>query len=282
MRLLVLVSVIAGLSVRAAVIAGSGQSATGADALHAPLDALLDMNVRDGLVYYRALQSQRGRLDSYAASLNVPAATYSAWPKAAQMAFWVNAYNTFVLKSMIDRYPIRGKSPDYPSSSIRQIPGVFEKITHRAAGRSVTLDEIEKSILPEFKEPRLFLALGRGAIGSGRLRSEAYTSGRLAAQLDEVGAEFVTDEQMLKIDRIGNRVSVTPILSWNADVFLAAYDSGATGPYAARSPIERALVAFITPHLFPLEREFIQENRFSVAYHPFDWRLNDLTGGAPK
>ena len=110
-----------------------------------------------------------------------------------------------------------------------------------------------------------------------RLRSEAFTASRLASQLDEVGAEFVRREQMVKIDRIANRVSVTSILSWNADHFIAAYDPGASGPYAARSPIERALVAFITPHLFPLEREFIEENKFSVVYHPFDWRLNDAT-----
>jgi hypothetical protein len=233
-------------------------------------------------VYYRALQSQRGKLDRYAASLNVPAAAYEGWTREARMAFWLNAYNTFVLQSVVDRYPIRGRSADYPASSIRQIPGVFESVRHRAAGRSVTLDEIEKSILPEFKEPRLFLALGRGAVGSGRLRSEAYAAGRLATQLDAVQAEFVSDQQMLKIDRLTGRVSVTAIVSWNADHFIAAYDSGATGPFAARSPIERAIVAFITPHLLSLEREFIEENKFSVAYHPFDWRLNDLTGGAPK
>ena len=32
------------------------------DALHVPFDALLDLHVRDGLVYYRALQGDRGRL----------------------------------------------------------------------------------------------------------------------------------------------------------------------------------------------------------------------------
>ena len=38
---------------------------------HRPLDQLLDLNVRDGLVYYRALRSERGRLDRYVSSLNV-------------------------------------------------------------------------------------------------------------------------------------------------------------------------------------------------------------------
>jgi type IV secretory pathway VirB2 component (pilin) len=33
----------------------------GSDPLHRPLDQILDVNVRDGLVYYRALQSSRHR-----------------------------------------------------------------------------------------------------------------------------------------------------------------------------------------------------------------------------
>ena len=252
------------------------------DPLHRPLDEILDLNVRDGLVYYRALQSQRGRLDRYAASLNVAPATYESWPREARMAFWLNAYNTFVLQSVIDRYPIRGRSAEYPSSSIMQIPGVFENARHRAAGRSVTLDEIEKTILPEFKEPRLFLALGRGAIGSGRLRSEAYTADRLASQLDAIRAEFVSDQNMIKVDRVAGRISVTPIVRWRDAHFGAAYDTGASGPFAQRSPVERAIVGFVAPHLYPLEREFVEENKFTVTFHPFDWRLNDLTGGPPR
>jgi hypothetical protein len=252
------------------------------DALHRPLDEILDVNVRDGFVYYRALRGERGRLDRYAASLNVPAATYNAWEREQKMAFWVNAYNAFVLETVIDHYPVHGRSPDYPDGSIRQIPGAFEQLRHRAAGRSVTLDEIEKTILPEFKEPRLYLALGRGAIGSGRLRSEAYTGAHLARQLDEIQHEFVSEQTMLRIDRAAGQVSVTPIISWHDAEFIAAYDKGPSGPLAARSPVERAIVAFITPHLLPLERELLQKNEFKVTYHAFDWRLNDLTGGRPQ
>ena len=249
------------------------------DALHQPFDRILDLQVRDGLVYYRALRSERGRLDRYIASLDVPAATYDAWPRDQQAAFWINAYNAFVLETVIDHYPIRGKAAAYPSVSIRQIPGAFEQKKHRAAGRAVTLDEIEKTLLPAFKDPRIYLALGRGAIGSGRLRSEAYTGERLAAQLNAVQAEFVTERTMLAIDRTTEQISVTPIVSWHEAEFVAAYDKGAEGLYAQRSSIERAMVAFVQPHLLPLEREFLQKNTFRVTYHRFDWRLNDLTGG---
>lgn len=252
------------------------------ETMHRPLDQILDLNVRDGFVYYRALKSERGRLDRYLASLNVPAATYAGWAREHQMAFWLNAYDALVLQAVIDRYPIRGGSAAYPANSIRQVPGVFDQAKHRVAGRSVTLDEIEKTILPEFKEPRLYLALGRGAIGSGRLKSEAYSGERLAQQLDDLQAEFVNEQSMLKIDRAAGQIAVTPILSWHEAEFVAAYDKGASGAFAQRAPIERAIVAFIAPRLLPLERDFVNKNEFKLVFQTFDWRLNDLTGGRPQ
>jgi hypothetical protein len=245
--------------------------APGAELLHRPLDQILDTNVRDGLVYYRALKSDRGRLDRYIASLNVTSAVYQGWSKAQQMAFWVNAYNAFVLKTVIDNYPLRG--------TIRQLPGAFDKTSFRAAGRTVTLDQIEKAILPEFKEPRLFLALGRGAVGSGRLRSEAYTADRLDKQLADIQAEFVTNRYLYRFDRLANEMSITPILSWREADFVAAYDK-ADRIFARRSAIERAILAFITPHLLPMEKEQVKQNQFKIVFHEMDWRLNDLTSGS--
>jgi hypothetical protein len=259
------------------------QSPSTVEALHRPFDQVLDLYVRDGLVYYKALQSERMRLDRYASSLNVPAATHAAWSREQQMAFWVNAYNAFVLQTVINHYPIRGKSAQYPANSIRQIPGAFDRTKHAAAGRSVTLDEIEKDVLPAFKEPRLYLALGRGALGSGRLRSEAFSADRLDQQLDGVAADFMMRKEMIQIDRAAGTIAVTPIVSWRESDFVAAYDDKAEGtPYAQRSPIERAIIAFIQPRLLPLEKEFLQKNDFRVVFQSVDWRLNDLTGGRPN
>jgi hypothetical protein len=245
--------------------------APGAELLHRPLDQILDVNVRDGLVYYRALKGDRGRLDRYLASLSVTPATYQGWSKGQQMAFWVNAYNAFVLQTVINHYPMKG--------TIKQIPGAFDKATFRAAGRTVTLDQIEKTILPEFKEPRLFLALGRGAVGSGRLRSEAYTAERLEKQLAEIQAEFVSRRHLYRFDRLSNQMSITPILSWREADFVAAYDK-ADAVFAQRSPIERAIITFVSPHLLPLEKELVAKNQFRIVFHEMDWRLNDLTSGA--
>ena len=37
----------------------------------------------------------------------------------------------------------------------------------------------------------------------------------------------------------------------------------------------------VRPHLLAAEEEFVKKNTFQLTYEPFDWRLNDLTGGRP-
>lgn len=248
-----------------------------AEELHRPFDALLDAYVRDGFVYYRALTQARGPLDRYIASLDVEGSRYAAWSRDDRLAFWINAYNAFVLQTVIDHYPIRGRAPDYPENSIRQIPGAFDRKTFRAAGRRVTLEAIEQTVLPEFGDPRVYLVLGRGAVGSGRLRSEAYLGSRLEGQLAEMTREFVRTERHVAVDPDAGELRVSAIIGWHEREFAAAYGGG-DPRFAARSPIERAVLALVLPEALPSARAWLERNTFRMVYRAFDWRLNDLSG----
>ena len=239
-------------------------------------DEFLDLYVRDGYVYYRALKGERSRFDAYVNSL--ADVEIGSLPRDDQLSFWLNAYNALVLRTVIDHYPLQGRSPDYPPKSIRQIPGAFERLTHRVAGRTLTLDQIEQTVLPTFHDPRVYLALGRGSVGGGRLRSEAFSPARLEAQLTEVANECAGRAECIHIDRQNNRVVVSAIFSWREKEFAAAYGGSATAAFANRSPIERAVLALVEPKLLTTEREFLEKNQFQVSYKPFDWLLNDLTG----
>lgn len=253
----------------------AGQAVPVADA-RATYDLVLDTYVRDGLVYYRALRGDRSKLDSFLAA--VASASLDGASRADQLAFWLNAYNALVLRSVIDQYPIPQRSKDYPPRSIRQIPGVFERTPRRVAGRALTLDQIEQTVLTTFNDPRVFLALGRGAVGSGRLRSEAYTGADIERQLADAAGECVRRAQCIDIDRDGNAVKVNAIFSWRERDFTASYAEKSDARFAARSPVERAVLAFMAPTLLTTEQMFIERNQFEVRFQPFDWSLNDLTG----
>lgn len=245
------------------------------DPLHRPFDTILDIYVRDGLVYYHALKIERPRFDSYVASLG--SATVPDTDRNRQLAFWINAYNAFVLRAVIDNYPINGRAATYPRNSIRQISGAFEKRPFRAAGRTVTLDQIEKDIIAPLGDARAILALSRGALGGGRLRSEAYTAARLETQLEAIAREAVDRREMVFVDRENGVLSVNPMFSWREDLFVKAYAGKAEPVFAKRSPLERAVLGLISPHVLQTERDFLEQNGFKMQFHDFDWRLNDLT-----
>ena len=240
------------------------------------LDLILDTYVRDGFVYYRALKIDRAKLDSYVAQLGLVAPDKLS--RDERLAFWLNAYNALVLRTVADHYPIQARSKEYPPKSIRQIPGAFERLSHRVGGSSLTLDQIEQNILPDFHDPRVYLALGRGAVGGGRLRSEAFTPERLEAQLTEVANECATRPECIHIDRENNKVSVSAVFSWREKDFTSSYATTAPSAFSNRSPIERAVIGLVGPKLLTIEKDFLDKNTFQLAYAPFDWTLNDLTG----
>jgi hypothetical protein len=251
--------------------AGIQQPASTADPLHRPFDQMLDLYVRDGLVYYRAVRADRGRLDRYVASLgSVAPSTYDGWSREQQLAYWINAYNAFVLQAVARNYPPR-------ENSIRRVPGVFDKAPHRAAGRNVTLDQIEEEVLPEFRDPRVYFALGRGAVDSGRLRSEAYTSARVEEQLASQTTDFLGRQNHFKIDTLTGEIAVSAIIGWHEREFIAAYaDTEVGARFANRSPIERAIMSLADPVLLPSEREFVSRGQFKIVYQEFNWALNEL------
>src|SRR5216684_6323772 len=69
--------------------------------IHRPYDKLLDDYVRDGIVYYHALQLDRAKLDRYLVALAEPslASQLPSWDKPRQIAFWINAYNALSLQT---------------------------------------------------------------------------------------------------------------------------------------------------------------------------------------
>ena len=240
------------------------------------LDLILDTYVRDGFVYYRALRAERARLDRYVNELAT--VDVDRLGRDQQIAFWLNGYNAVVLRTVIDHYPIQRRSAEYPPRSIRQIPGAFDRSPHRVGGRTLTLDQIEQTVLSKFSDPRLYFAIGRGAVGGGRLRSEAFAPESLEAQLADVAAECTSRGQCAHLDTTANKLMASEIFSWREKEFVTGYADKAPEAFAARSPVERAIIGFIQPKLFTTEREFMAKNTFQLAYQPLDWSLNDLTG----
>lgn len=227
---------------------------------HASFTRLLERFVDTrGDVDYVSLQSQA---DSLLAPYLTQLATANLKPlsRDARLALWINAYNAYTLKLIVDHYPVR---------SIRAIDGPapdktpFQRPVGRVADTMRTLDEIEHEIIRErFDEPRIHFALVCAAKSCPRLRREAYTAARLDAQLDEQARRFLHDKRKNQIPAGDGTIALSRILKWYGSDF---------GPTPAA--VQRALA----PYFGGTVRDSLERGAYDVRYRSYDWTLNDQT-----
>ena len=164
---------------------------------HGIFNVLLKENIDDGKVDYEGFINSKEEFMKYLDSIgDVTEQQYLVWTNGQKLAFWINAYNAFTLKAIIDNYPIKRSFTLVgifyaPENSILQIPGVWKKLKFNAVGEEVTLDHIEHGILrKQFNEPRIHAAINCASISCPDLRDEAYIGERIEIQLDDASRKL--------------------------------------------------------------------------------------------
>jgi len=237
---------------------------------------LLARVVRADGVDYRAIVSDRGTLDRIVEELAaVPAAAEKGWQRRNRMAFWINAYNVFTLRAIVDHYPIRGSRFSLaPRNSIRQIDGVWTTLTWRAAGRDVTLDEIEHGILrPQFGDARVHMAVNCASKSCPPLGAAPYSGADLDVQLDEAARRYLASPAGTRV--AGGRLLVSKIFEWYGEDFVEQYAAIHPGPGRA---VERAVRGFVERY-GPPEAAAASKSELAIRFLDYDWSLNDATSG---
>ena len=241
--------------------------------------AVLTSYVDDhGMVDYKGLKANRRPLDNFALSLSrLDPKLYDGWNDREKIGFWINAYNALTLKAIIDHYPIEAsllKSFVYPKNSIRQIPGVWDKLTLAVMGRDIALDGIEHETLrAKFHEPRIHVALVCAAMGCPLLRNEPYTGAKLDSQLDDQATKFLKNPEKFRIDRNNQKVYLSPIFDWFGQDFVKTY--GTDKEFSGVSDKERAVLNFVGRYLTPADKAYLLKGGFSIDYLKYDWALNE-------
>lgn len=240
---------------------------------YAAFGGVLAAHVRGDRVDYRALTASRAALDAVVASFDAPATReIHTWGEAEQLAFWINAYNAFTLKVVVDHYPIeRRRFSLQPDDSIRQIAGVWDRITWKAAGRTVTLDYIEHEILRvDFDEPRIHFAVNCASISCPPLADAPYRAPVLDAQLDDAATRYLSSPEGAVLKSPLLRVS--SLFKWYGDDFVARYAALGGDRGSTRDRAIRGLVLTYAPEDIATA---VARNRFRISFLPYDWSLND-------
>lgn len=169
---------------------------------HSGFDRLLKKYVNDkGLVNYRGFKSEEKAFNAYLKLLsdNPPA---SAWSKPEQMAYWINAYNAYTIRLILDNYPVKSIKDIGPKNQIPFVNTPWAKKFFSIGGTEMSLDNIEHGTLRKrYDDPRIHFALVCASISCPRLRPEAYTPEQLDRQLNDQGRDFLNNPTKNKTDR---------------------------------------------------------------------------------
>ncbi len=243
---------------------------------HSALDRVLSAYVDEGgQVDYAGLKAHPQDLEAYVALLGrVRPASHPAWfpTREDRLAYWINAYNAFVIKGVVDAYPVKSVK------KIKLLSGFFNRTYFTAGGESYTLNDIEHNILrAKFKDPRIHTAINCASVGCPRLEQKAFRPEDLDARLEAAMRFFIREARNVRIDRTQSEVTLSKIFEWFEEDF--------TGWYKRTYQVEDAkLIDYLRMYLPEVEGIYLKQNRdVQVQHVDYDWTLNDqaLTDRAP-
>ncbi len=164
----------------------------------------------DGSVNYRGIKGEMPRLDNYIGELQrFP--PKEDWTRDEQLAYWINAYNAFTIKLILNHYP---------TTSITNIDGgkPWDTKWIELDGKSLSLNDIENVIIrPQFKEPRIHFAVNCAAKSCPPLANLAYTKDNLESLLELRTSAFINDPAYN--DLTGKSAKVSKIFEWYGEDF---------------------------------------------------------------
>ncbi len=163
-----------------------------------------------GSVNYQGLKRNKEKLTDYLAEL-AENPVRDDWSRGEKMAYWINAYNAFTVKLIVDNYPV---------SSITDLHGgkPWDVKWIELGNKTYTLNEIEHDILrPTYQDARIHFAVNCAAQSCPPLLNKAWTASNLERYLDRQADKFINSERFNQIS--SNAVAISKIFEWYAEDF---------------------------------------------------------------
>ena len=174
---------------------------------------LLKKNVtKNGIVDYSSLKKEIPKLDSYISYLEKNSPNNS-WSENKQKAFWMNAYNAYTIKIILENYPIKS------IMDIKQEGKTAWKIPFaKVGGETYTLDYIEHEILrKKFFDPKIHVGVNCAAVSCPKISNIAFTEENVVTELTRLMNDFINDSSRNKISK--EKVEISSIFNWFKDDF---------------------------------------------------------------
>ncbi|MDX1653094.1 MAG: DUF547 domain-containing protein [Brumimicrobium sp.] len=219
---------------------------------HALWNELTKKHVSEaGFVNYKGMIKDSVKLNKYLAllSANHPE---DSWTSNERKAYWINAYNAFTVKLIVDNYPI--KSIKDLGGSIYRVNTPWDIKFIKIEGKEYHLNDLEHNIIrKQWNDARIHAVLNCAAESCPALRKEAYVAERLDEQLDDQMRQFVNNDKKNIINKDSAKLS--KLFKWYS------------GDFKANAP---SIIAYINKY----SKVKLNEDA-EIDYLDYSWKLND-------
>ena len=172
-------------------------------------------------------------------------------------ALYINLYNAKVLETVL---------LGNPNGSIKELSRglnpseVFSRAGLNFDQKMISLNDLEKRLREEFKDPRVHFAVNCASKSCPPIRPEPYDAATLDAQLEESTRKYLASPGAVEVRTDGGktRIVAVKIFDWYADDFKAS--GGA--------------LAFIQKYGPPSAADAIAGGKAKLDFGEYDWSLN--------
>ena len=163
-----------------------------------------------GKVNYKGFKAKSAELDTYLKALSEnPIQT--SWSRNEKMAYWINAYNAFTVKLIVDNYPI---------SSIMKLDNgkPWDRKWIKLGDQTYSLNDIEHKILrPQYKDARIHFAVNCAAKSCPPLLHRAWTAETLNRYFNQQAKAFINNPAFNSI--AADKIALSKIFEWYKEDF---------------------------------------------------------------
>ena len=186
-----------------------------------------------------------------------------------ELAYWIYAYNAYVIRSVLDHWPLDSVTDvKAPLEAIKGL-GFFYQLRFSFGGEFRSLLSVEnKQIRKRYKDPRIHFVLNCASESCPIARPGLPVGDDLDQLLAQASREFINDRENVEVDHTENVVYLSKIFKWYKDDFVSdiRLHGGST---------ENELIAYVARYAVDdLADDISKTQGYEVRFRDYNWDLN--------
>lgn len=185
------------------------------------------------------------------------------------LAYWIYSYNAYVIKSVLDNWPITSVTDLKAPLEVVTGFGFFYRLRYQFGEQTYSLLSVENNkIRKGFKDARIHFVLNCASDSCPVMRPTLPTGRALQNLLASATTDFVVDPKNVSIDHANDKIVLSSIFKWFEKDFLN--DLRMRG-----LPAEHGLVDYVASVAPSSLREELRSSRdYDIVFSDYDWALN--------